>query len=407
MALQVVALCCLALADALLVVTSVGTGSSVARAVVLAIMVPLIGGLWFLRPRLVRDGHGVAVTALGVLLATPIAVLGDLRLTLPVLLLIVALAIVDVSLRAGVHAMIWICLTAFVLLVCTDFHTGDSLLVSLGQAFIDPLLAAVVLSFGIVLGLALRGFEERREGDRRIIDRLRYTSEIEKELLLADERARSARELHDGLGYRLTLVLMSLELAERMRARDADQAWTEIHTARETAGEALSEMRTWVRALNPVRDASARGLAALELIAESFRGTGLVVSVTGDDAADRELLRDDDLALLVYRVVQEGLTNALRHGQARHVHIEIASVERWLRVAVTNDLGRGAVDRVPEGEPEPGFGLRGLSERVEGRGGRLRAHRLGNRFELTLAVPLDALIPAGGRPDHDWSSGHD
>ena len=134
---------------------------------------------------------------------------------------------------------------------------------------------------------------------------------------------------------------MSLELAERMRGIDVDQAWEEIRTAKDTTSDALAEMRMWARALNPVRDAGARGLAALELIAESFRGTGLTVDVSGDEASDRELASDDEVALLIYRAVQEGLTNALRHSRARTVRIFLAVKERRMELAAPSTTSDG------------------------------------------------------------------
>ena len=350
-ALQAVALCCLGLAAVLRIIDFVRTGSGLGVAIVWLALVPLIAVLWVMRPRLVRAGHGIGLTALAVMLATPVAVFGTLGFTIPVLLLIVAFAVVDVSPRAGVHATIWISGVGFVLLISDGLGSWDAFAGAVAQALINVVPVAVLLCFGIMLGLALRGFEQRRDSDQKVIERLRHASEIEKELLLSDERARSARELHDGLGSRLTLVLMSLELAERMRATNADHAWEEIRTAKDTSSEALAEMRMWVRALNPVRDAGARGLAALELIAESFRGTGLTVEVSGDDAADRELMHDDATALLIYRAVQEGLTNALRHSRARSVRIRLSTDEQHLKLAITNGIGRAAPSGIDEGQP--------------------------------------------------------
>src|SRR5699024_11598913 len=118
--------------------------------------------------------------------------------------------------------------------------------------------------------------------------------------------------------YRLTLISISLEFARRTRQSDPEAAWGEIDTADATSREAMTEMRTWVRALSPVRDADATGAAAFEAIAESFRGSGLEVGVetSGEDVPLRQ-----EASLLMYRTVQEGLTNALRHGRYRPVRI--------------------------------------------------------------------------------------
>ena len=347
--LQAVALCCLLTAAVLRAVDAVQTGDGLPVAITWLALVPIITALWALRPRVVRAGHGVEWTMLAVLLATPVAVFADrLDFTIPVLLLVVAFAVVDVSLRAGVHATIWISCVGFALHVFGSLTSWNAFLAGATQGLINVVPVAVLLCFGIALGLSLRSFEKRRHDDQKVIVRLRHATEMEKELLLSDERARSARELHDGLGHRLTLVSMSLELAERMRGIDVDQAWEEIRTAKDTTSDALAEMRMWVRALNPVRDAGARGLAALELIAESFRGTGLTVDVSGDEASDRELASDDEVALLIYRAVQEGLTNALRHSRARTVRIFLAVKERRMELAVINDFGWATAAEPPE-----------------------------------------------------------
>ncbi len=392
-ALQAVALCCLIMAAVLRIIDFTQSGTGLAVAIMWLVLVPVIGALWAVRPRAVRAGHGVALTMAAVLLATPVAIFGTLNFTIPVLLLVVAFAVVDVSLKAGIHAMIWISCVGFALLLSSGLGSWSSFLSATLQGIVNVIPVAVLLCFGIVLGLSLRSFEQRRTADQNVIDRLRHASEIEKELLLSDERARSARELHDGLGHRLTLVSMSLELAERMRGTDADQAWEEIRTAKATSSEALAEMRTWVRALSPVRDAGARGLAALELIAESFRGTGLTVEVIGDDASDHELSRDDAIALLMYRAVQEGLTNALRHSRARNVRIDLRVDGHHIALVIVNDFGRAAGIEMKDGEPALGFGLRGLSDRASGRGGSMLARRTNDQFRLEVSVPLsDATI---------------
>lgn len=386
--LQAVALCCLLTAAVLRIVDSVQTGDQPLIAITWLVLVPIITALWALRPHMVRSGHGVEWTMLAVLLATPIAVFGTLDFTIPVLLLVVAFAVVDVSTRAGVHATIWISCVGFALHIFDRTGSWSEFLIGATQGLINVVPVAVLLCFGIALGLSLRSFEKRRHDDQTTIDRLRYATEMEKELLLSDERARSARELHDGLGHRLTLISMSLELAERMRGSDANQAWEEIRIARDTTSDALAEMRMWVRALNPVRDAGARGLAALELIAESFRGTGLTVDVSGDEASDRELASDDEVALLIYRAVQEGLTNALRHGRARTVRIFLTVEERRMELGIINDFGRATATEPPESVPEFGFGLRGISNRATARGGTMHARRIGGKFHLGVVVPL-------------------
>lgn len=388
--LQAVALSCLFSAAMLRLIDSVRTGVGLHVAITWLVLVPTITVIWSLRPRMVRTGHGVEWTSLAVLLVTPIAVFGTLNFTIPVLLLVVAFAVVDVSVRAGLHTIAWISCVGFSLHIAGNLNSWNAFLTAAFRGILNVAPVAVLLCFGIALGLSLRSFEQRRNDDQKVIDRLRHAAEIEKELLLSDERARSARELHDGLGHHLTLISMSLEIAEQMRQNNADQAWEEIGIAKETSRNALGEMRTWVRALSPVRDAGARGLAALELIAESFRGTGLVVKVTGDKKADCKLANDDAIALLIYRTVQEGLTNALRHGHARTVQILLATQGQRMKLTVINDFGCAKPSQSAEPVARFGFGLRSISDRVAEYGGHMQARRIGNEFHLSIVVPLNS-----------------
>lgn len=342
-----------------------------------AVLAVLLATAWTARARTARPGARAAVSILAIVLVAPVALVGTVGFSAPLLILAVALVVLDVSVRAGLAAMAGISLAGLALLML-----GSGFVESLREA--APL--AVLLLFGVALGAALRSYEERQARDSRAIDRLRHAAQTEKELLLADERARSARGLHDGLGQRLTLMSMSLEYAGRIRAQDPEAAWAEIAQAQEAAHGALTEMRTWVRALSPVRDPEARGAAALEAIAESFRGTGLEVQVSVAAEADALLESDEALSLQVYRTVQEGLTNALRHARARTVAIAAHLEQDDLVVEMVSDLGEEALAMVPMGPAERGFGLRSIAERAEECGGTLRAGREGDRFVLVLRL---------------------
>ena len=218
--------------------------------------------------------------------------------------------------------------------------------------------------------------------------------------MLARERARAAHELHDGLGHRLTRIGMSLEFAGRVRDSDPAAAWEEVAVAERTSREAVREMRTWVRALSPVRAEDDRGVAGLEDVAASFRGTGVRVRVI-DELSPRSLTEAAEL--LMYRTVQEGLTNALRHCRARSVDIRVSAVDRGALVTVTNDIPvelRPRAPRAPvggEGGASAGFGLGGLSERAAELGGSVTAGRDDDSFRLALTLPPQEVVAASGR----------
>ncbi len=241
---------------------------------------------------------------------------------------------------------------------------------------------AYIFGFFLVLAWLVAEHANQRERIAALLAEVRRGHAAEVELVLADERSRSARDLHDGLGHRLSVMSMSLQFAERMRERDPDRAWDQVSAARTQAGEALTTMRRWVRALSPVRVEGATTAQALDAIAESFRGTGLDVSV---HAADVAALQDRGLTLFVHRFVQEGLTNALRHGAATRVDVECAATGGALVLRVCDDGTPGSVQRAA---PSSGFGLRSLGERAGDLGGSVTAAWSTSGLVLSAHLPL-------------------
>lgn len=260
-----------------------------------------------------------------------------------------------------------------------------AVMIAVGQSpsllLLELVSVAVLGGLGLVLGLLLRELAAERRTNQRLLVELRAATDQEKELMLADERARSARELHDGLGHRLTLIGMSLEYAERIAERDPAAAFGEVGRAREQVRETMTHMRRWVRALNPPRETNLSGIAAFEAIADSFRGTGLQVAVR---QCGQEHPLGHAASLFAYRLVQEGLTNVLRHSAADRVEITV----RWSGEGVEIELGDNGIDRGGRPDPtEPGFGLRSLAERAQELGGSFCARRDARGMVLVGSLP--------------------
>ncbi len=280
--------------------------------------------------------------------------------------------------------------------------------VRLGEAvaasILSGLLAALLLGLLAGSGALLRRVQEAQsvavERGARIAqanERLRATMSLERELVLAQERARSARELHDGLGHRLTLTSMSLQFALRMREKNPDLAWAEVDTAAATTARALEVITVWGRALDPP-SVGPRGAASFDAIADAFRGTGLDVRVTNTATVD---LLAGPVGVFLTRLVQEGLTNVLRHAEATQVDVAIRQTGDRVWISL-RDNGVGQT------EPREGFGLRSLRERAEALGGELIGRPVApavsvaeagdpggagpreSGWELTAVIPLEA-----------------
>ena len=211
----------------------------------------------------------------------------------------------------------------------------------------------------------------------------RYSEQV-KELAISEERNRMAREIHDSLGHYLAKINVQLEVAVKLARRNPDRAREAVANAKADASEALAEVRRAVRALKPLGVEERRGTGSLLALARGFEGTGVAVSF-GVEGEERGLSPEADL--LLYRVLQEGLTNALRHSGASRVEARLAFEPSRVRLTVA-DNGRG----MPEGDQEKGiggFGLPGLRERVAELGGTCRAGGgEGGGFVLTVELPV-------------------
>jgi signal transduction histidine kinase len=208
--------------------------------------------------------------------------------------------------------------------------------------------------------------------------RARLLAERVRELTVAEERARMAAEMHDSIGHHLTVIKVGLENAERFRDSRPVAAWEEVHQAKELTIAALADARRWVRALRPLALNGHLGSAALQRLADSFTGTGVRVAfeVTG---TERPL--EPDAELVLYRVLQEGLTNALRHAEGESVRGTLA-FEKGKVVLVVADDGKGR-----DNDHAHGFGLSSLADRVKALGGNLTSGNAARGFELRAELP--------------------
>lgn len=264
---------------------------------------------------------------------------------------------------------------AIVITVIYLLSVGASILLLFGATWreaLDQVMPMTLLAvFSLAMTSALLEAGRQRAAAQRLIERIR-------ELAVAEERARMARDMHDSIGHQLTVIKINLENAERYRERRPELIWEEVRQAKEMTVRALAEARRWVRALRPLALDGQLGSTALGQLARSFEGTGIEVSFTVD-GLERRI--DPDSELVLYRVLQEGLTNALRHAEARRVRARLDFGEDRV-VLMIDDDGKGAARAA-------GFGLSSLAERVRAVGGSfLAANARDGGFELRAEVPV-------------------
>src|SRR5437879_5029619 len=261
----------------------------------------------------------------------------------------------------------------------------------LGDAVYQTAVLALIVGSAVSMAAAFAEVRRRREESQRLLielesahAELRRYSERVSQLTIAEERARMAREMHDSIGHHLTVIKVGLENAERLRTRSPQEAWREVRQAKKLTQEALSEVRRWVRALRPLSLERHVGTEAMAALATSFAATGVQVSF---DVEGTELPLDADTELVLYRALQEGLTNSIRHSGACHVRASLAFGAEVVALAIEDD-GRGAQMPVAD----RGFGLSALGERARAIGGRLAAGN-GSPGGFTLKVELPIVRP--------------
>jgi signal transduction histidine kinase len=269
-----------------------------------------------------------------------------------------------------------------------------------GGAVLFSLLYTTVWSIGYAVGMNRRHTKDLLRNQARLaeaeLDRARRG--------VMEERLRIARELHDLVAHGMSVITVQAGFGTLViddRPQEARAALAAIET---TGRETLAEMRQLLgvlRADDPGRAeagpelAPAPGLADLDRLAEQTARAGVRVRLT-ITGRPRDL--PAGIGLSAYRIIQEALTNVVKHAAAGSAHAALDYREDELRIEIS-DEGRGHADA---GESRTGHGLVGMRERVNLYGGTFHALPLpGRGFQVTARIPL----PAGSRPVGDVDGG--
>lgn len=249
----------------------------------------------------------------------------------------------------------------------------------------------IALLSAICLGLSAAVIDARLSRDRAealLADlaaahaELGRSTERVRELALAGERARIARDIHDSVGHYLTAVKLHAEAAVKMAEQRPERAREQMARARDLAAVAYEEVRRSVKSLAPPTTGERSGVGALRALVRGFEGTGIDIRF---QLRGEERLLPEESERVLYRALQEGLTNAARHSGARRIDVCVSFGESGVRLVVTDD-GRGSP---PEGGPEGGSGLAALAARVDALGGTIAVGNApGGGFVVETDLPL-------------------
>jgi signal transduction histidine kinase len=214
----------------------------------------------------------------------------------------------------------------------------------------------------------------RVSSDRRV--RIEVDADRRARDAVAAERSRIARDLHDSMAHALTLI--TLQAGSARERTDQPIAQETLGAIAQTGREALADMHRFLDLIGP-GDGEAPGVAHLPDLADGVRRGGLAVELHLD-APDLP----SSVSSTVYRVVQEGLTNVVRHSEARTAQVVVLRENQTVITRVTDD-GRSVDARVSGS----GRGIAGLRERLALFGGSIHSGPTPQGWALEARIPLD------------------
>ncbi|NEN06482.1 sensor histidine kinase [Diaminobutyricibacter tongyongensis] len=254
-------------------------------------------------------------------------------------------------------------------------------------------VSATVLGLSWVLGLLMRTWRtaiaSRRAQAEAEVERLR----AQEDVVVEQERTRIARDMHDVVAHSLAVVIAQADGARYARATDPDAVDEALTTIASTAREALGDVRLL---LGELRHAESEGpqpsLADLDRLVDQLRAAGLPIELSREGA---DIALGSAHQIAAYRIVQEALTNALRHGDTtRTATVDLDGEPNGVTITVTNALKD---QPAPDGSAQRvGHGLPGMRERAVLSGGWLTAEPHGDRFVVRAFLPVPAAVRQGG-----------
>jgi signal transduction histidine kinase len=332
--------------------------------------------------------------------------------THPLPIAVVALAFAATALALGYAAVVPVLLG---LLLCSraaihsaprvtlplTAYAGAAMAAAIGIAGTDPampVLMRIVVGFAIgatpvLIGGSIRRERERTREAREHAQRIAELRDRDVERAVVEERLRIARDVHDITGHHLSAISLQAAGASGARGATSDpevrDALANIHRL---TSEALGQTRRALgalRASGPATLAPTPRLAHIDQLLQPARDAGLAVDLKLDGAG-RPL--SDELEVCAYRVLQESLTNVVRHANATAVRVRVTYGKRELTISVEDD-GAGRPAR-------PGGGIAGMRERVAIVGGSIAAGPSARGWSVRASLPLPAepeLHPAADR----------
>ncbi|MGC5221262.1 sensor histidine kinase [Micromonospora sp. DT81.3] len=297
-------------------------------------------------------------------------------------------AVLYVTAAYGTRLVFWLGFASSLVgaLVITIYLTLGPFLGSSGVSWSSiPTALAVLVAAGFALLLSWTVGALVRTAFRARDNRAAQVR-AESDAIAEQERVRIARDMHDVVAHSLAVVIAQADGARYAAASDPSAATAALTTISTTARAALADVRLLLTRLRHSEGIEPQPtLADLEGLYADVRAAGLEVSVDVDPAPRSE--PGAGVQLAVFRILQEALTNALRHGAGSRADVRLAWHPDRVDLEVRNPVGQA---RVPVPAAGQGHGLIGMTERAQLAGGRLEATERDGVFVLSATIPIAA-----------------
>ena len=285
------------------------------------------------------------------------------------------------GLFSGLFVAVWI-MTSFWIYTKTGEFSLSSNILNWMFVFYGAFVGSLIRNFHNAketISVQYGQLNESHEALQSAHGQLREYAEQVEQLTVIRERNEIAREIHDTVGHKMTALIVQLQVAREMAERDAEKAKEVIAVCEQLTRDSLHELRLSVRTLKDDHRGMSFHEVLLELLDEFSAMTQMEtrLSVDGDSSAIPSSLQPT-----IKRVVQEGLTNAMKHGNARTCLVDIDVGENDIHLTIKDD-GMGQKNILPN------FGLINMKERVTEHGGSFAIESVeGEGFGIYINFPL-------------------
>lgn len=220
--------------------------------------------------------------------------------------------------------------------------------------------------------------EELEEAYKKLIENVAAA----EELTVEKERTRMAREIHDTIAHTLTALIIQLEVCKKLAYKEPSRLPIELERAQELSRSGFNEVKRSIKALRPqVMEEKSFFASINSMINEIIENTKVEIRLS--NLLPNEIKLTSQMEIALFRVIQESITNSIRHGQATKIEIYMEKQKDDMKLRIC-DNGLGCTNM------KKGYGTKGIQERIEGLRGVVEfSSSRGDGFKTTVSIPCE------------------